>query len=335
MDLGLDLFKADYPKGIDGHQIKAITADDGGTAPGGVGVANEFVSDHVAAAFYLSDDSTINGLQADVLEKAHIPNFEDLGEDQFANVHKYPYVFPVDPSTAQYADAAAAFMIKRHLTRVGVLNDGLAADDQSLADLKSAVRGSAVKVVKEIDIPPNTPDASTAVQQLKAADPDIVYVDLGEGFGAIWDSFITQGYLPTIMASAGALYSGYTALGSLGPKAYTANFGCVPKGTVYPAYVVSAMKQYQALEGFQAGAMAALQNIISKVYLLDYAVSKYRSDSPAAIRQALETMGTQDFWWKLKFHITPTDHFGLLAPLGANVCAMSPLGQFNIANIAT
>ena len=69
MDLGLDLFKADYPKGIDGHQIKAVTADDGGTAPGGVGVANEFVSDHVAAAFYLSDDSTINGLQADVLKR--------------------------------------------------------------------------------------------------------------------------------------------------------------------------------------------------------------------------------------------------------------------------
>ena len=59
------------------------------------------------------------------------------------NVHKYPYVFPVDPSTAQYADAAAAFMIKRHLTRVGVLNDGLAADDQSLADLKSAVHREA------------------------------------------------------------------------------------------------------------------------------------------------------------------------------------------------
>ena len=108
-----------------------------------------------------------------------------------------------------------------------------------------------------------------------------------------------------------------------------------PKGLSIRPYVVGAMKQYQALEGFQAGAMAALQNIISKVYLLDYAVSKYHSDSPAAIRQALQTMGTQDFWWKLKFHVTPTDHFGLLAPLGANVCAMAPLGQFDIRKSAT
>ena len=45
-------------------------------------------------------------------------------------------------------------------------------------------------------------------------------------------------------------------------------------------------------------------------------------------------MGTRTLWWKLKYHFTAEDHFGLTEPLGANVCQMSPLGEFNIANIA-
>ena len=107
MKLGLSLFTSEFPNGIDGHQVVAVTANDGGTPQGAVGVANQFVADHVAAVFYLSDDSTINPLQSDILEKAHIPNFNDLGSDSLGNVKKYPYVFPVDPSDAQYAQAAA------------------------------------------------------------------------------------------------------------------------------------------------------------------------------------------------------------------------------------
>ena len=114
-------------------------------------------------------------------------------------------------------------MSAHHLDKVAVLNDGLASDDELLANLKSSLKSEPghVSIVKTVDIPPNSVQVDAAVQELKAANPDVVFIDLGEGYGAIWNSFNTQGWAPTVIASAGSLYSGYTALGALGAHAYT------------------------------------------------------------------------------------------------------------------
>ncbi|HXW81466.1 MAG TPA: ABC transporter substrate-binding protein [Acidimicrobiales bacterium] len=335
VELGLQLFKAQHPHGIDGHQLEIKLEDDAGSASQAVEVAQSFVSQHVAAIFYASDIPELAAAQFAFWRKADIPNFIDGGDNLYTNVQEWPYVFGVDGSNYQYSTAGASFLAARGVKTLGVVSDGTPADNEVVADLQAALEaaGNKTKIVKQVTIPETAVDASSAIVELKAAHPDAVFVAVETSWGPVWNAFNAQNYAPLIVADGGGLYIAHSSLGVLGANAYTTNFGCIPAGTTPPSYVTSAIKEYFADIGtdLQPGALASVQNVVSKIELFYYAVTKYDSVAPQAIKKALETMPATKVWWELEFHFSPTNHFGLTGPLGAQVCKMDPMGPDDIA----
>ena len=66
----LKQFTAEYPNGIDGHQVKLVFLDAQGTVTGAVQATDQLVSDHVAAVVTLSYNPEATVQQAEILNHA-------------------------------------------------------------------------------------------------------------------------------------------------------------------------------------------------------------------------------------------------------------------------
>ena len=72
--------------------------------------------------------------------------------------------------------------------------------------------------------------------------------------------------------------------------------------------------------------------------LLKYAIEKYHSVDPNAIKQAMEGIHNQSFLDPIfTYNYSPTNHYGITGDLGSQQCAMAPLidGPYKIPTIAS
>src|SRR6201999_1026281 len=56
-------------------------------------------------------------------------------------------------------------------------------------------------------------------------------VNIGSGYGPGWQAMLAANWSPTILASAGAWYDGFSAMGALQPKAYAYYYNCANSTT--------------------------------------------------------------------------------------------------------
>jgi ABC-type branched-subunit amino acid transport system substrate-binding protein len=185
----LKKFNEMHPEGIDGHQVQLDILDDASDVTKSVSVANQIVSSKDAFVIKLSDNPSAAAQQIAVLNKAKIPTFTYSLNADFSDATKWPYLFGILSSVPQSGQAAADWIAKHsEIKKIALLTDNLQQDVDFANAILNPLKTSApsVQVVKTASISPGSVDPSTAIAQLKAANPDLLLVMVAFGYGPIW-----------------------------------------------------------------------------------------------------------------------------------------------------
>jgi ABC-type branched-subunit amino acid transport system substrate-binding protein len=338
----LKYFNQMHPDGIDGHPLQLDLENDASDPTTSVNVINQMISNKEVAVMKVSDIPANAALQMSLLSKAKMPAITFQGDDTYADASKYPYAFGTLGSTAELG-AAAAKWIAAHTEykKLAVLTDSIPAQQQTLNDILNPLKTLAPgdSVIKTVSITPGAVDVSTPLAQLKAANPDLLMIMVSQGFGPLWDGFKAAGWTPPIVTS-GSFYDGYSSMGSLLAKTWTPSTDCVQAGHApFSKTVTNIMDAYVAAVGNISPNMLIYDHADSvPLELLKYAVEKYHSTDPNAIKQALEGIHNQSFIDPIfTYNYSPTNHYGITGDLGAQMCVMSPLidGPYRMPTIAS
>jgi ABC-type branched-subunit amino acid transport system substrate-binding protein len=325
--VSLKAFNAEFPNGIAGHQVELKFLDDQGTTTGAVAAVNQLVSDKVAAVVTLSYNPEATLQQALVLNHYKVPIITNGGYTEWTNSKTYPYLFGVAASNPQEGLAAAKWMTASGYKKIAVLTDGLTGDAELLAALKTSLAStrSPAKIVITQTITPYSTEVSAPLAAIKATNPDVIFVDLGAGYGPVWQGMQTDGMTNVkILATAGAFYDSFTAMGPLTANAYVPYYGCAPSSsTTYSSDIQNLYSQYSAATfGYSFNYRVYIMSDSLPFNLLKYAIEKEHSDSPQAIKAGLESIKNQSFL-SFKFTYTPKNHYGVQGTDGAAICAMA------------
>ena len=223
----------------------------------------------------------------------------------------------------------AGFLESKHLTRIGVLDDGLPANTELVHDAVSKL-SSKVKVVKTVTVPPDTVDASVALTQLKSANPEGVIVAISSGLGPVWEGLQTMNWSPVVLTSEIAYFSGYSAAASLGGNAFSTCIAGLPAGTKLPASVLATLVKVEDTSPApnEPDSLLATVDGMDQLYILRAAINKYHSTAPQAIAAGVESIGKKSFFYpKYTYSFSKTSHAG---GTSTGICKLTPLGQYSI-----
>jgi ABC-type branched-subunit amino acid transport system substrate-binding protein len=315
-----------HPDGIDGHPVQYSVLDDASDVTKAVAVANQFVAEKLAGVLTVSYNPAAYVQQLAVLNKGKIPVIANLGDPQFTNTTAWPYDFGVDATQQQEGVVAAQYIGRKGYTRIATINDGLPSAVGQLGYIVSSMKQYApnAQVVKAVTVPPGSTDDTTAVAQLKASNPDVLINVLSYGYAPLWQAMQTAGWSPNILSHPSAWYDGFNGMGSLVNKAVSFYNACADSPSqTWPPDVAGAMTGYsKATGGLSINYLTYVISDSVPLELFKYAIEKYHSLDPNAIKQALEGVNQQFFG--AQFTISPTNHFGLTGQYGAAVCNMGP-----------
>lgn len=329
----LPFFQKEYPNGIAGHQVELDIQNDAGDPTTAVNVANEFVSQHIPVVIAPTSLPGAVDQQIAIWNKNKVPVISNyVNEGKYADGTQWPYIFASLNNDTKAGQAAASWIDSQSsIKRLAVLSDGTPPDMQWITNLTADIQaaGGSATVVKTTTITPGAVDVSTELSQLKAANPDLVLVALSQGFGPVWDALHSLDWSPQILATEDAFYDGYTSLGSLAPTALAVSSDCLSPGTQIsslPQSVQTLMKEYSPVE--------TINNMLIFVHadnvlleLVKYAIEKYDSVDPDAIRKAMEGIHNQSFLWsQFTYSFSPTNHAGSVGH-SEQVCHLSPLSD--------
>src|SRR5579859_4272193 len=187
----LNEFNQLHPTGIDGHPVKFDILNDASDVTQAVNVANQMVANKDAAVVEISFNPASESQQLAILNKAKLPVFTCVGLPTGDDPALFPYYFGMCASTAQTGQAGADWITKHtEIQKIGVLSDGAAASEDLLNAILNPLKTSDpnAKVVKTTTISPGSVEVSTQIAQLKATNPDLLIVDVGFGYGPIWQA---------------------------------------------------------------------------------------------------------------------------------------------------
>ncbi len=327
IDSALAAFDAAHPNGIDGHQVKIDLRNDASDVTQAVQVANQLVANKDAAVITVSYNPAAAAQQLAVFTKAKMPVVADLTGAQYANAKLYPYLFSPNPSVQQSTTSAAQWIGKMGYKKVAMLDDGIPADvtDQTMIIAGMKKDAPKAKLVATTTITAGSVDDSAAITKLKQSNADLLVVNAGESYGPIWQAIQASGWSPAILTSAGAWYNGFTAMGSLEPKAYAYYWNCADTASqAFSATQSSLMASFaSATSNLVVNYLTFIATDSVPLELLDYAITKHHSVAPAAIQNALEGLHNQTFLG-FEYNYSAKNHYGLIGPYRAAVCHMGP-----------
>jgi ABC-type branched-subunit amino acid transport system substrate-binding protein len=327
INAALAAFDAEHPTGIDGHQVKVQILNDGSDVTQAVSAANQIVANKDTAVISVSYNPAAVPQQLAVFTKAKMPVIADLGGTQYVNTKQYPYLFSPGASIQEEATAVANWMKRKDFTKVAMLGDGVAADAQEQSSIIGDMKKGApkAKLVATKSITPGAVDDSAAITALQASGAQLLVVNVGEAYGPIWQAIQAANWSPTILVSAGAWYSGFTAMGSLTAKAYAYYYNCASSAAeTFTPIQTSLMAGFAKATGdVETNYLTFMSTDSVPFELLNYAVTKYHSVSPAAIQAALQGIHNKQFLG-IDYNYSATNHYGLTGQYGAAVCQMGP-----------
>jgi len=320
-------FNEMHPDGIDGHKVQISVKDDGSDVTTAVNVANQFVSDKVAGMVTLTYNPAATPQQIAIFNKNKVPMVAVRGDKDLTDTSKWPYWFGLSPSNPQEQDAAAKWIAAHpEIKTIGVLTDNLPADKELLDLLTASLKTAApnVKFLDTASVTPGAVDVSTAIAQLKGGNPDLLYVNMGYGYGPVWQAIKAAGWSPKIMTSAGAWYDGFDAMGDLAQNAVAAYYTCAKQGhPPFTPQLTDLMGAYTTVFGTTStNYLTYVSSDNSPLEILKTAIEKNHSIDPDAIKDAIETMGPQTYFGALQYNYSKDNHFGITGDYGAAVCKM-------------
>jgi ABC-type branched-subunit amino acid transport system substrate-binding protein len=334
-------FNAAHPDGIDGHPIQIEVLDDASDVTKAVNVANQFVSEKVAAVITASYNPAAAPQQVAILSKAKIPEVIQAAQDDFTDVSKWPYFFGTGSNNKLAGDALAKYIAKHpEYKKLAVLTDGSSAQVEFQNDTVNALKTAApgVTVVKTVTMTPGATDVSTQIAQLKDANADFVLMFVGFGYGPIWQAMQSASWSPKFMVSASAFYDGYSGMGPLADIGVTVTTHCSPPGhPPFPKALTDPMDGYASVFGNTSVNYILFDTSDNgPLELLKLAIEKNHSIDPDAIKNGMETIGPQKIFGIIDYNYSPTNHFGLTGDYGTAVCKMSNFadGAYRIPVVA-
>jgi hypothetical protein len=239
---------------------------------------------------------------------------------------QYPYLFSPNPSLQQTGVAAINWIKQKGFKNVGILNDGIPYDTVFATQISNGVQSIKGAKVTTVNITPGSVDNSAAITKLKGDGAQLLVVTAGEGYGPIWQSVQSANWSPTILASAGAWYSGFDSMGSLTAKASAYYYNCADTATqTFTAVQNQLMAAYSAGTNYPSfvNYLTSIATDSIPLEILNYAITKYHSTDPAAIKKAIEGITSKEFLG-LSYKFSTTNHFGLVGSFGPAVCQMGP-----------
>jgi ABC-type branched-subunit amino acid transport system substrate-binding protein len=324
----LKTWNAANPGGIDGHPVQLDILDDASDVTKAVAVANQFVADKDTAVITASYNPAAAPQQIAVLNKAKVPALIQVAQDVYNNPSKFPYLFGMGSDDMLGGEALAAYVGKHpEYQKLAVLTDGSEAQVEIQSDFTTALKTSApsANVVKSVTISPGAVDVSTAIAQLKSANPDFLIINVGYGYGPIWQAMKTANWSPKFYVSGSAFYDGYSGLGALAANGVTVTTNCATTGHApFPSVLTDAMNAYATVFGSSSvNYILYYTSDNAPLDLLKLAVEKYHSTDPDAIKQAIENLGPIKLGGVIDYNFSPTNHYGQTGPYGTNVCTIS------------
>jgi branched-chain amino acid transport system substrate-binding protein len=335
-------FNALHPDGIDGHPVQIVVYDDGSDVTKGVNAANQMVSDKLAAVITVSTSPATTDQEMAVFNKAKMPVIAYASGDTYNDAKAWPYFFSTTGSGKQFAQAVADYITKHpEYKKIAVLSDGGQTTTEFQNNIFNPLKTSApsVSIVKQATISPGAVEVSTQIAQLKDSNPDLLFVNLGFGYGPVWQALQSANWSPKILTSAGAWYDGFSGMGNLANNAIAGYEDCVkPNHAPYPKDLTDLMDAYAGIFGATStNYLTFVQSDSVAPELAKKAIEKFHSVDPDAIKEALETMGPTTLFGVYQFNITPTNHVAVVGDYGPAVCNMSPLvdGPYRQPTIAS
>ena len=309
---------------VDGHQVEYDIVDDASEATQAVSAAEQLADNHVAAVVNTSYNPAAYTLEIPLLNKDKVLMLSDVAVEQFDNAKAYPYFFSVDTSLPESGKLIASFFKARHLDKIAILTDGLETDTQFVDAMRSAL-GPSQSVVDTVTIPPGEVDVTTALQQLKATNPDVLLVSVSLGFGSVWDDLQTIGWSPTIMTNEGVFFDGYSAIGSLASSMYTTCATGIPAGVTLPPEVLSTIEAIQAISPGIIDQQDGVQESMDELLILRKVIEETHTLDSTALAKAIESLphNSSFFWSRWKYNFTASNHLGYSS---GSICQVSPLG---------
>jgi branched-chain amino acid transport system substrate-binding protein len=324
-EVTLKTFNAAHPDGIDGHKVELVIKDDAGDTTKAVAVANQLVAEQVTAVITASYNPEASAQQLAIWMKSKIPVVTPVYVDDYADVTKWPYLFGTGNVNTQQAEAAAAWLAKHpEIKTVSTITDGIPQMAQLMTDILSAAKKTApsVQVKEQVTVPPGTVDYSSAVAQLKGSNPDLLLVFTNYGYGPLWQAIQTANWTPKILAGP-VFYEGFDAVGKLANDMHIITAHCVdPAGhPPFPKSLTDPMDGYVSIFGSTSvNYILFVTTDNGPLELLKMAIEKHHSIDPDAIKDGLETLGSQKLFGTVDYNYTPTNHFGLTGDYGTSVC---------------
>jgi ABC-type branched-subunit amino acid transport system substrate-binding protein len=332
-------FNQFHPDGVDGHPVQIVVYDDGSDVTKGVQAANQIVADKNAAVITVSTSPATTDQEMAVFAKNHMPVIAYPAGDKYTDAANYPYVFGTTANNKQYMGAGADWVGKHpEIKKIAVLTDGSGPETELLNDFEGSLKTAApqAQIIKTVTISPGSVDVTTPIAQLKAANPDLLFINVGYGYGPIWDAMHSASWSPRIMD--GSWYEAFSSMGALADNAVVAYEDCVqPNHAPFPSDLVNLMNGYAQLFGSTSvNYLTFVQSDSNAPELFKLAVEKNHSISPDAIKNAFETMGPTTIFGTYQYSYTPTDHWAVTGAYGPAVCKMTPFsdGNFRIPFIA-
>jgi ABC-type branched-subunit amino acid transport system substrate-binding protein len=331
--------------GIDGHQVSVMLANDSGNATTAVQNINHFVALHKSnpnncvAEVGMDYDPSIQPAMVAVTNKNKMITVLDSSVDDYSNAAKYPYLFPINPSDSTVGTAVGKYMASRNWTKWAVLTDGIPQESEEINDDLAGAKaaGSNPTIVKTATVSPGSTNVQTALLELKQANPDVVLVMIGLGYGAVWNTMKTMGWSPNIVGDLAAFYFEYDAMGSLASNAYSpAWWGSIPNYPTLPANILNYMNIIKPLNPPNYPGLLISANVgLDKVLMVKYAVEKYHSVNSDAMKRGLETLNdTPIFWQGNRLTESSSTHTGIVGPYSAGAMNMGHLGPLSLFQYA-
>jgi len=163
---------------IDGHPYEFIIKDDAGTATQASGIVRSFIdSDKINVMF----GSNVTAVQAAILPlvtDAKLLEFTFSGCPDCGDGTKNPYTFSLEFDRPTQGPATVNRIKALKKSTVGILEsqDPTSKDYSNALQSAATASGGAVTVNKIVPFQPATLDLSSQVSQMKAANPDVVYI---------------------------------------------------------------------------------------------------------------------------------------------------------------
>lgn len=322
--------------GIAGRPIKLRIENDQSDPAVGVGLAQGFVEDEVAAIVFPSYSPMTDQVLPIYQRAGMIVSTGSPPVGEFNDIEKYPRIFSHAPDYDHLYNTLGPFLKASGITKMGVVVDDTPTTKGLLSRLENEFAENGVEIVGTETVPYGSTEFTTPLRKLRDADSEGLFALVTVGIAQIYDTLRGLNWKPEVInATAGTPWlDGLDAVGEFADIAFADCYQAIPVGEEQDpkmAEIIAyfAEKTGNSFPGQQHGIFPALNAILT----YKYAVEEVNSLDPEKVAKAIE--GFHD-----KEYLTPgnvvsfseTEHVGVQT---SATCSLLPVTENGTPYVAT